>query len=112
MRGRVAYLNTDLSAHMKSIEAKLAELHAFHRPSDDTDMASQNVSDKHATTQEEIKTDGNAPTGATETNSASASAGVEPCIWITDVVEESPAANAGLLLGDAVLKFGEFVPTK
>ena len=35
----------------------------------------------------------------------------DPCLWITDVREGSPAADAGLLLGDAVLSFGDFVPT-
>ena len=35
----------------------------------------------------------------------------DPCLWITDVREGSPAADAGLLLGDAVLSFGDFIPT-
>ena len=35
----------------------------------------------------------------------------DPCLWITDVREGSPAADAGLLLGDAVRSFGNFIPT-
>ena len=37
---------------------------------------------------------------------------IEPCIWITHVNEGSPAEDAGLLLGDVVLKFSNFIPTK
>ena len=37
---------------------------------------------------------------------------VDPCLWVTDVSEGSPAEAAGLLLGDAVLKIANFTPTK
>ena len=35
---------------------------------------------------------------------------VEPSLWITDVREGSAAADAGLLLGDAIVSFGDFRP--
>ena len=35
---------------------------------------------------------------------------VEPSLWITDVREGSAAADAGLLLGDAIMSFGDFRP--
>ena len=42
-----------------------------------------------------------------DSNAGAASAkGEDPSLWITDVVEGSPAADAGLLLGDAVISFG------
>ena len=37
---------------------------------------------------------------------------VDPCLWVTDVSEGSPAEAAGLLLGDAMLRFANFIPTK
>ena len=37
---------------------------------------------------------------------------IEPCLWITHVNEGSPAETSGLLLGDALLKFEDFTPTK
>ena len=36
----------------------------------------------------------------------------EECLWVTDVVEGSPGEQAGLLLGDVILHFNDFWPTK
>ena len=111
MRGRVATLNTDLSAAMKLIETKLAELHALSKEEAEQEALAaksekqgrnQDVKDTVIVGTEELKSE------ECKANQAPA----EPCLWITDVVEGSPAADAGLLLGDVMLKFGDFVPTK
>ena len=45
MRGRIACLNTDLSATMKSIETGLAELHGMHRSDGNVEESSKSGTD-------------------------------------------------------------------
>ena len=97
MRGRIACLNTDLSEKMKAIEGLLPELHSLHR---DEGMATMGES-----ANEEQKA-----AGAPAMASRAAQGSGDSCLWITDVREGSPAADAGLLLGDAIVSFGSFVP--
>ena len=62
---------------------------------------------------EESKINSNNGAGAGGVSAADTTGkGDDPSLWITDVREGSPAADAGLLLGDAVLSFGNFVPKK
>ena len=106
MRGRIACLNTDLSATMKQIEVGLADLHALQRV-DQEPTAKPLVKADQEMADEETKA---AP--GLQAHSKVATVKADPCLWITDVREGSPAADAGLLLGDAVRSFGSFEPSK
>jgi hypothetical protein len=41
--------------------------------------------------------------------SEQAEEGPQPFLWVTDVMPDSPAQEAGLLLGDGILMFGDIV---
>ena len=103
MRGRVACLNTDLSAKMKQIEELLTELHSISASGEGVAV-------------EESKFAQAPGSAAAGTSSGSISqllgsgSAAGPFLWITDVTEGSPAATAGLLLADAILSFGDFQP--
>ena len=36
----------------------------------------------------------------------------QACLWVSDVIDGSPSGTAGLLLGDAIVQFGDFKPSK
>ncbi len=105
MRGRIACLNTDLSTSMKQIETLLVELHSLNRVSGDA-STTQSKEEAKAAQAPSSNANQSQSQSAQDQNQAS-----EPCLWITDVQDGSPSADAGLLLADAILSFGDFKPT-
>ena len=104
MRGRVACLNTDLSAKMKQIEALLAEFHSLNRVDVDEKVPVEEMKVAEAPV--------SALAAISRTNPLAVSSADDTriCLWITDITEGSAAAVAGLLLADAIVSFGNFHP--
>ena len=100
MRNRLACLQTDHTTLMKQIEQGLYRLHTDHYMNMEEAKQGEPIQQK----MEMISTSSDA---GKKTEQQLIPEVKIPFAWISDVIADSPADNAGLKVGDAIYKFGD-----
>ena len=101
LRNRLACLQTDHVGVMKNIEQGLFRLHEDHYKKEEV---KEGVPIQEVTQRLEQQSMGSESGEANESKQAPELK--IPFAWISDVLQDSPAQQAGLKIGDAIYKFG------